>query len=154
MVDSSDGVWIRDKIIDIERELGGMAERHRSLEQSDQLIRAEVRDGFARQERMFQTALEKIEREIMSNGAHGRGEINRVADLVVDMQKRFEEMRRNAEADMSDVRRQLEKHAEIVREEALRTKQNNRIALIVLGVLVVGMEKLLEVAPQIVDALT
>jgi hypothetical protein len=89
---NGDGVWIRDKIIEIERELGGYAERHRALEQSDSLIRAEVREGFSRQERMISDGLSKLSTDIATSHAHMRGELERVVREIAE-HRRVEEQR-------------------------------------------------------------
>lgn len=157
--------WMRDRIILIERELGGHAERTRSLEQSDVLIRREIAEIGTR-----------ITDEMNRQHAHLRGEITRLADAMTlertELRAKFESTMNALKDTMSEAfeqsmratiaqsqerakeqrRIEVEEQNRQFKEELDRGKRNMRWAILSFGVLIVGFEKVLEYAPRILEA--
>lgn len=109
-----EGAWVRDRFLLLERELGGMFERQRGLESSSASLRVEVHAGFVkaerdllaamdRQERGLSASLEKINEQIVREGAHLRGEVRTIGDMAgASRQKAIEtEAARKRETDLA-----------------------------------------------------
>lgn len=136
-----DAVWIRDKIVAIERELGGYAERHRALEQSDQLIRSEVRDGFSRSERMLAEGMARLTADIATQHAHMRGEIDRlVRELSVKSkldEDRQKEHQRIGDQHHKDLVSELRLDVSRAKAEAAQALSDNRRIIALVGIAIV-----------------
>ncbi len=138
---NGDAVWIRDKIIGIERELGGYAERHRALEQSDSLIRAELREGFARQERGIADGLEKLAREIATSSAHMRGELERVVREIGEHrcleERRQQDHQKETQENHRSLVAELRRDVQDAKAEADAALSQNKRIIAIVGVAVV-----------------
>jgi len=85
-----------------EREMGGVFERLRHVENADAALRAELRDGFAKQERALADGMRLVGESVLRESAHTRGEISRLDVL-------YQENRRNDEMQALQRRRDEEK---------------------------------------------
>lgn len=144
--------WMRDRIIMIERELGGHAERTRSLEHSDSLIRREVAEIGQR-----------ITEEMNRQHAHLRGELNRLAEAMASERAELRIKIENtmitaiaqSQQSVKEQRRvELEEQNRQIKEELERGKRNLQWALVVFGIIILGVEKVLEYTPQILELIS
>lgn len=85
-----------------EREMGGVFERLRHVENADAALRAELRDGFGKQERALADGMRLVGDSVLRESAHTRGEISRL-DIL------YQENRRNDELQAMHRRREEEK---------------------------------------------
>lgn len=67
-----------------ERELGSVQERLRATENADVALRAEMRDGFDKSGRALTDGLRTVGESVAREGAHMRGEINRLDALLTE----------------------------------------------------------------------
>lgn len=115
--------WARDRIISIERDLGGMAERIRGAETMSATLRGEVKEDLVRVERGAADAVRSVTEIIMRENAHTRGEIERLDKAQQENRRRDEErinvQRRHDEAEQREQSRQL-------REELVTTQRANQ----------------------------
>jgi hypothetical protein len=152
--------WMRDRIIMIERELGGHAERTRSLEQSDALIRREIAELGAR-----------ITDTMNSQHAHLRGELSRLTDAMAaertELRTKFEStmttLKSTLESSLQEAvkgsqttvmqqrQKELTEQNELFKDEIEKSKRTNQRLLFVFGVIIVLGEKILEYAPAILE---
>lgn len=152
--------WMRDRIIMIERELGGHAERTRSLEQSDALIRREIAELGAR-----------ITDTMNSQHAHLRGELSRLTDAMAaertELRSKFESTMTTLRSTLADSleeavkgsqatvmhqrQRELTDQNEMFKEEIEKSKRTNQRLLFVFGIIIIMGEKILEYAPTILQ---
>lgn len=149
--------WIVDRFLATERELGAFSEKHRALEHSDALLRAEMRDGFTRQERALHDVATAISKDIASENAHTRGEIARLDDLH-NRNRAADEARADTQRKAQD-----EQHERVVanlkaalaeaEKSALEKDRANR--RIIAGVVIAGIfaQQIIENLPSILRLL-
>lgn len=151
----------------LERELGGIAEKHRALDNADAQIRVEVRDGFVRAERAIAAVSEQMARD----GAHTRGELVRMREEMVAERT---ELRGKFEATMTTLKQSLEasvhqsaqRMAEIsareraqevadqnkvLAEEIDRSRKTQRTMLLIAAGVVIVIQNLIEAAPPLLE---
>lgn len=153
MVDRDDIGWF----LRVERELGSMAERHRSLEQSDQHLRAAIEESSARQERSLSDAVRVIAADVARENAHTRGELHRIISEVGEHrradERRQKEEARKAEASQQSMIGALRSDLEASHAESARVLATNRRIIAAVGLCVVFAQQILDNSPALMRAI-
>lgn len=144
-----------------ERELGGVQARLHGVESADAALRAEMRNGFDKQERALADGTRQIGESVLRESAHTRGEIarldalyqeNRRNDEAAAQQRRRDEEQRNAEL-IATLKRQASEAEAATAQAAKDAANKNRPFFAVIVLIGLALQWLVQNAPSISSAM-
>lgn len=138
--------WVRDRIMHIERELGGVHERQRSTEMANAHLRAEVKEDFGRMERAMSEAINSLKDVVSRENAHTRGEIER-------LDRAQQQERRRDEEKQEKIIAELRADTIAARTDTVEAQKINRRMVALIVAIGVFAQQLIERFPMIMRIL-
>lgn len=133
--------WARNRIVDIERDLGALHERVRGTETAHRDLKLDMKDDVVRIERTMGDAIRSMSETVMRENAHTRGELSRVSSELTEY-RRSEEQRqkqhqRDVEANHQELVRKLRN--ELADAKSERQSEGNDLIRKNRGMITVGV---------------